>query len=348
VNYSFRLFFILFIPLFTLSTFSSRAQDFIEIEELPSPVILSLNHYYFEYLTIKYPNNNVVVAYKASEIGRSHYVDNPFDIDDFSNPFNLPRPGSKAYFKTKKKRAKNFSNFLSTLFEYEQMQGIASSQRTKFPQAPFWILFLLLGLLSLFTYHFHFHRSEVHKNFRAFVNAAMANQQFRDAKNMLSVANISAYSLFILAVGTLIFTTVNVYSAQQTFTSWNFYLLLFSFLAAGVIYLVKHIQIFLLGLLFPIQQELAYYNYWIFNTNRNLGLFLVPALLLIYYSPESLQLFIFYATLFIVGASYIYHALRVIFSASETILFHKFHFFIYLCTVEIVPMLLLLKVLSII
>jgi hypothetical protein len=103
-----------------------------------------------------------------------------------------------------------------------------------------------------------------------------------------------------------------------------------------------------MGTIFPFKQQLNY-NYFILNnTFKVLALVLTPLLFFMTYSPESVKLFAMYTGLLLVAASGVYSFFRMTLASTEIILENKFHFFIYLCGVELAPLLILLKFLSVI
>jgi hypothetical protein len=77
-----------------------------------------------------------------------------------------------------------------------------------------------------------------------------------------------------------------------------------------------------------------------------MSLFLGPVNLLIAYAPEGFTPLLINGTLFILALFYVLRSLRGAFIANNYLLYYKFHFLLYLCTVEIAPALVLIKIIS--
>lgn len=304
----------------------------------------------FEYLNIKTPEPIATAAtYKATAIGRTYMVNNPFDMEDLSNPFNLPRMGGIRKELKKQQKDQDFEKFVNTLFEYKTAPKKTIINNKPPVVAPFWMLFSLLGILSFFTYLTVSYKTDIKKTLQAFASSTTAAQQFRDQKNIFTPYSLSSYSLFVLTMGHFAFVAGNLWSAAgEQETNWSVSPLLLSILGVAGVYALKHAQVKLLSIVFPFKQQLDYYNYIIANGNKVVGMALTPILFLLVYSPETVKFFSLYTALTILGVAYLYRYVRSAIAANDVILMNKVHFFIYLCSVEIVPVLILLKLLSII
>jgi len=98
-----------------------------------------------------------------------------------------------------------------------------------------------------------------------------------------------------------------------------------------------------LGYIFPIEKVSSLYNFTLIVFAINLGLFLLPFNLLIAFGPDSLKPGIFYLSAVLIGLVIAFRSLRALFQSSRLVFENKFHFFLYLCTIEIAPVVVLLK-----
>ena len=62
------------------------------------------------------------------------------------------------------------------------------------------------------------------------------------------------------------------------------------------------------------------------------------------FAPSNLKLILIYLAFILIIGIYSFRVLRSLFLASKYISLHKFHFFMYLCTIEIAPVLILAKI----
>ena len=304
----------------------------------------------FEQLRLA-PQKPAPASYRATKISREHYVDNPYDLEDFSNPFNLPKKGQQlGQRKAKLAKDVDMDKFWSELFAPKEQPAVLSTSTQKAKRQPAWLLFALLGQLLLFAFLLTAYRSETYRDFWAYGNLNIAGQEEREQRfQQWSAYNVLSYLQAGFALGSFIYLSSNFMRLEEgQLPDWSF--ANFAFLLAGTTaaYTARQAILRLLGELYPIGQEMSFYGYLNANQHRIMGFSLLPMLFLLAYSAPDLQglLPMFLASL--LGLSFAYTALRAAFTALDTVRFHKFQFFLYLCTVEIAPPLILLKFLSII
>ena len=117
-------------------------------------------------------------------------------------------------------------------------------------------------------------------------------------------------------------------------------------LAISVVVFGKHIVLFVIREVFPIQKEVAEYNFTITLFLSILGLILMPCNLILGFAPDTMATislyFIGIVTVLVLG----YLGFRAFLIGSKFLGTNRFHFFMYLCTVEIAPLFILVKVIK--
>jgi len=115
-------------------------------------------------------------------------------------------------------------------------------------------------------------------------------------------------------------------------------------LAISLVVFGKHIVLFVMREVFPIRKEVAEYNFTITLFLSILGLILMPCNLILGFAPHTMATislyFIGIVTVLVLG----YLAFRAFLIGSKFLSTNRFHFFMYLCTVEIAPLFILVKV----
>ncbi|MEQ1744081.1 MAG: DUF4271 domain-containing protein [Saprospiraceae bacterium] len=203
--------------------------------------------------------------------------------------------------------------------------------------AVFWYLVALLAFLSVAIAA---KRTIVGKVWRGFLNDnALTIAQKESAGLIGSTPYYLLYANFLLNAGTFMFLIARHF-APKHFNNPGF-LFLCIVLAVGLI-LSKHVLMNMLGWLFPVATEVRRYNFLILVFNCVLGLFLVPFNFLIAFARIYGDFMVFW-TLALAGIFYVYRALRATAIGSKFLSGNLFHFFLYLCTVEIAPAVLLVK-----
>jgi hypothetical protein len=124
----------------------------------------------------------------------------------------------------------------------------------------------------------------------------------------------------------------------------NFLFLLSCILLASLLFLFKHVLVNWVGYLFSTPTEARRYNFLIIIFNCVLGLFLVPFNLFIAFSAKGdYQLLLVFWLLGLVAIFYFYRSLRSASIGSKFLSSNPFHFLLYLCAIEIAPVLMLVK-----
>lgn len=203
--------------------------------------------------------------------------------------------------------------------------------------ALFWIL---SGMFAFLTFCVAANRKVVGKAWRGFLSDNGLAVAHREASGFVGLAPyFLLYVSFLLNAGMFIFLLVRVYR-REVFNNWLF--LLICLLAAAVIFLSKHVLLNLAGWLFPVEKETQRYNFLVVIFNCVLGLFLLPFNFLLAFSAEG-KPFLAFWTLGLVAIFYVYRGIRSAVISSKFLADNQFHFLLYLCAVEIAPVLLLVK-----
>jgi len=96
--------------------------------------------------------------------------------------------------------------------------------------------------------------------------------------------------------------------------------------------------------IFPFNKEVSFYSFHIFLVNKVIGIIFLPIVILQAFIPDP-SFLIWPAILTYLGLiSYRYF--RSFGIADKYLAFHKLHFFVYLCTAEVAPVVLIIKVLA--
>ncbi len=125
------------------------------------------------------------------------------------------------------------------------------------------------------------------------------------------------------------------------YSPWVSLAALIAFLAAA--FGLKHLLLKLLSAVFPIARELDSYGFSIRLFSIALGMILLPINVLLAFAPESLHSGLIYLVLAFLILAYLLRTLRGLSIAGKKIWSNKFHFLLYICSVEIAPVFVLVK-----
>lgn len=202
----------------------------------------------------------------------------------------------------------------------------------------YWLTVVSLVLLVL--------ASSASKNLISTTTKSIFNENIlklnRRTNSNIALGSILLYLIFLINSGIFLMLLWTHYgSGSLSFTTF----LKCSSLIA-IIYTVRHITLYLFGSIFPLQKESSLYSYTIQVFNAFIGVVLIPINLFLAFGPPNIQSIILLFGLSILSILLIIRYMRGVTISINYIFNNLILFFIYLCILEIAPILLLVKVFS--
>ena len=198
-------------------------------------------------------------------------------------------------------------------------------------------LVLLASLVTLM-------RSVIMRVFQAFANDNMFNQLYRDREARGPFSFILLSTLFYLNGGLFVFHCIQQLEAPLTLGL--FQQLGLAILVVLTLVLLKHILLAIIGYIFPVREEVKRYRFLITVFLIVMGLFLIPVNLLLAYSPDGSGYALTVGTVATLLGLLLFRSLRALLIANRRINILSFHFLLYICTIEIAPVLIFWKLIS--
>jgi len=147
------------------------------------------------------------------------------------------------------------------------------------------------------------------------------------------------YIVFFLNAGMFLYFLSRQFGwdAWALSTVWSCIAIVFT------IYMLRHIWMAILGSTYPVTKEMTHFSFSILLHNILLGIALIPVNLFLAFGAVGL-----YKSAVIIGILlcvliYLMRQFRGLVISGSTIGTHPFHFFVYLCAVEILPLFTLVK-----
>ncbi len=288
------------------------------------------------------PNTAPAIIEVSPEAG-SNQNQNPFDVEEQATPSVSPPP------------APSF-NASENPFEINRLDTETKLGEKKVAPSPvlqpqknsttvndrYFLSIIALILIVISTVLIVLYRTVVNQIYRAFLNDNILKLKQREQGSFLHLSLMALYFLFFLNAG-FFFYLITKNFGPPIQNHWQ--TLTFCTLGVSGIFTIKHLFLRLLGLIFPINKELRQYSFTIVVFNITIGILLLPLNLLIAFGSSELPKYLIYSTLCIIALIYCFRFIRSLLIASRHISSNKFHFFMYLCTVEIAPTLVLVKLL---
>ena len=217
--------------------------------------------------------------------------------------------------------------------------GFANEYRsTGYPSSITVFLMCGLALLAFIKYHFG---KNLSGTFHSFFSYRHSGRMFEERRESDKQAAFLSNILFMLITGIFVSLVLPFFGASPLWESYTLSILFFS-LATGLLYLLKAGIWRTLGVIFMVQSFAETYIYNMYLYNRNIGLFIFPLVALIPYTNGDITPYIVYSIIVIIVLSYILKLWRI-FEIIRTQNVSIFYFILYLCTLEILPLLLFIK-----
>lgn len=203
-------------------------------------------------------------------------------------------------------------------------------------------LFYLVALLVLCLAILKYFNSRYFNNlFRVFFNTSLRQSQLTDQLIQAKLTSLLFNVFFIISCGFYVYLLLaNIGYADE---NHNWILLLSAIVLTGVVYLIKFCTLKFTGWVTGLSAITDTYLFIIFLINKIIGIFLVPVIIVFAFSSKE----IVHISLIISGLCIVL-LLFLRFFRSYGLLQHqlrisRFHFFLYLVGIEILPLLLIYK-----
>jgi hypothetical protein len=178
-----------------------------------------------------------------------------------------------------------------------------------------------------------------------FLRVTMRQQQIRDQVLQSPLPSLMLNILFVISAGLFLSFVADYYNIVPGVNRWL--LLFYCCVVIATIYLGKFILLKMIGWMFNIRSAADTYIFIVFLVNKMLGIYLLPALLLMAFAKPPFLTVLITLTYFFIVILFIYRFIIAYRPVRNEIKLSRFHFFIYLCAFEIAPLLLIYKVLLI-
>ncbi len=223
---------------------------------------------------------------------------------------------------------------------FAKPQEVVSDKRKAFGKET--LFYLLSGLLFFFAIIKLLFNKYVNNLVSLVFRGSLKQKQIREQLLQTPLPSLLLNVLFVIVAGLYVsFLLKHFGFALET----NFWLLvLYCSTVVGCIYLVKFLVLKFTGWIFNMRDAADTYLFIVFLVNKLLGIFLLPLLILMafaatwtaaLYTISYVLVIVFFAYRYIISFAPVRREVKV----------SQFHFFMYLCAFEVIPLLLIYKVL---
>jgi hypothetical protein len=200
----------------------------------------------------------------------------------------------------------------------------------------FWLSLLILALLSLVL---NTKTGLILNMAKSIENENVLKMLKREEKNGFSGHYVILNIIFLLSFSIFIYLIATKYIETPTMIIW-----LFILIGVVVFYFGKYILYWFVGLIYPVKKEVSFFSFSMTTYNILFGVILIPLNLVLAFGPEG------YSNILVWIGVVILLLLQLVLYFRGLLIGVKFltnsivQFFIYLCTLEIAPIVLVFKI----
>jgi hypothetical protein len=208
------------------------------------------------------------------------------------------------------------------------------------PESKDTIFYLLAGLLFFVAFTRLLFPKYFQNTFRLFFQTTFRQKQTRDQLLQQGLGSLLLNLLFFFS-GAIYLALVLQFYKLTVFPFWQ--LLLYSCLGLLILYIGKFLFLVFAGWVFNVKEGAQTYIFIVFLINKIIGVMLIPFILVIAFSDTSLVDAAVTASVILIALLFFYRYFVSLKSFRRDLHINPFHFFLYLCGVEIVPLLVIGK-----
>ncbi|GAA0529020.1 DUF4271 domain-containing protein [Chitinophaga japonensis] len=208
-----------------------------------------------------------------------------------------------------------------------------------------WLVYLIGGIVLLLGIIRMSYLKYFSDLFRAFLNPTLSQRQLKDQLSQSPFPNFLLNTFFAISLG--VYFYLLMYRQQYIFNADAWLLIPGLVLLVALVYIVKYLVLRFCGWLFGNADLADAYIFILYLINKVVGIMLVPFLVILAFCQPGIAQTFLYISIFFIILLVGYRYIRSYSVVKQYLSFSKLHFFLYLCAFEVVPVLILTKVLLI-
>ena len=215
---------------------------------------------------------------------------------------------------------------------------IQSKKKVESRDILFYTLLLLVFVFALLKYFYSRYLTNL---FRVFFNTSLRQSQLTDQLLQAKLPSLLFNILFILIGGAYLYLVLNYFGKLETHSKGQVILICTTSLA--LIYFVKYLVIKFTGWITGYKQEADTYIFIVFLINKIVAICLIPLLVIVAFSDKKIVDIALVLTYVIIGLMVSLRYFRSYNLLQNRLKVSRFHFFIYIIGIEIIPLALIYK-----
>lgn len=207
--------------------------------------------------------------------------------------------------------------------------------------------FLLLGLIAFIGIFRLANPSYFRNLFRAFRNPTLSTRQLKEQLRQDSAASLTLDIIFCISIGIYVYFALSHIHHQKFTAAYPGGLLMLGFvLLFIVVYVVRFLFLKFTGWVFNIAEITDTYTFNVFLINKILGIAIIPFTIILAFGQGAWVQASLFISFLVIGILFLNRYLRSGVVFGYFLKFSKFHFFMYLCASELLPLAVLMKLVN--
>ncbi len=227
------------------------------------------------------------------------------------------------------------------LFGTHQLPVLHTSPLPIARESQFWMFAVLFCAMLALSWVRVFYERIIRQMLFAVVNNTAANQIVRDENILLERASLLLTIILYLVAAMSLYLLSNKYEILPDTIGTGFPKFLLILLGVGIAYFLKMVILKLVGLIFRVYKPVTTYIFNLFLINNMLGIILLPIVILVIFLQYDFKVILLQIGIGFSAIAYIFRLGRGVIAASGRIGFSSLYLFLYLCALEIGPLLIL-------
>jgi len=204
-----------------------------------------------------------------------------------------------------------------------------------------WIFYSCLALLAFITLIKQFYPAYLSKVALSVTNMNLSSQQFRDEELSPPVASFLLSVFYFFSVSLSIYLLIWFFKFNVFIDGWRLFVLIL--LVIFIFSLAQRYLHLLSASLLKVNDTIRWYLFNSKLVNHIFGILLLPIMLLLAYGNPSVQKITVIVLIVIFGLKYLFILVKGFIGNFRLIRQNFMHFILYICTLEILPILIVAK-----
>ena len=204
------------------------------------------------------------------------------------------------------------------------------------------LFYVMAGLVFFFAFLKVVYPRYFKNLFNSFFQTSLRLKQTKEQLLQDNLASLLTNLLFVISVS-LYAALVIRYEQWAMVSFWQ--LVIYVALVLVVVYLGKYLFLLFSGWVFNSRESAAGYVFIVFLVNKTIGIVLIPFALLVAFAAKPLSEVTLTVSGGVIVLLFLYRYIVSFTAIRNNLKVNALHFFLYLCAVEVLPLLLIYKVL---